>query len=85
MFVGYVRVSSETDRQNSDLQRDALLAAGVDSRHLFEDRASGARADRAGLAQALAFVRPGDVLVVWKLDRLGRSLTHLIELSLIHI
>jgi DNA invertase Pin-like site-specific DNA recombinase len=80
MFVGYVRVSSETDRQNSDLQRDAMLAAGVDSRHLFEDRASGARADRPGLAQALAFVRPGDVLVVWKLDRLGRSLTHLIEI-----
>lgn len=80
MFVGYVRVSSETDRQNSDLQRDALLAAGVDSRHLFEDRASGARADRPGLAQALAFVRPGDVLVVWKLDRLGRSLTHLIDI-----
>lgn len=80
MFVGYVRVSSETDRQNFDLQRDALLAAGVDSRHLFEDRASGARADRPGLAQALAFVRPGDVLVVWKLDRLGRSLTHLIEI-----
>lgn len=43
MFVGYVRVSSENDRQNSDLQRDALLVAGVDSRHLFEDRASGAR------------------------------------------
>ena len=80
MFVGYVRVSSETDRQSFDLQRDALLAAGVDSRHLFEDRASGARADRPGLAQALAFVRPGDVLVVWKLDRLGRSLTHLIEI-----
>ncbi|HYW43334.1 MAG TPA: recombinase family protein [Bryobacteraceae bacterium] len=80
MFVGYVRLSSETDRQNSDLQRDALLAAGIDSRHLFEDRASGARADRPGLTQALAFVRPGDVLVVWKLDRLGRSLTHLIEI-----
>lgn len=80
MLVGYVRVSSETDRQNSDLQRDALLAVGVDSRHFFEDRASGARADRPGLAQALAFVRPGDVLVVWKLDRLGRSLTHLIEI-----
>ncbi|MEO8127782.1 MAG: recombinase family protein [Bryobacteraceae bacterium] len=80
MLVGYVRVSSETDRQNSDLQRDALIAAGVDSRHLFEDRASGARTDRPGLTQALAFVRPGDVLVVWKLDRLGRSLTHLIEI-----
>ncbi len=59
MFVGYVRVSSETDRQNSDLQRDALLAAGIDSRHLFEDRASGARADRPGLAQALAFGAAG--------------------------
>ena len=80
MFVGYVRVSSESDRQNSDLQRDALIAVGVDSRHLFEDRASGARTDRPGLTQALAFVRPGDVLVVWKLDRLGRSLTHLIEI-----
>ena len=80
MLVGYVRVSSETDRQNFDLQRDALIAVGVDSRHLFEDRASGARTDRPGLTQALAFVRPGDVLVVWKLDRLGRSLTHLIEI-----
>ena len=80
MLVGYVRVSSETDRQNSDLQRDALIAVGVDSRHLFEDRASGVRTDRPGLTQALAFVRPGDVLVVWKLDRLGRSLTHLIEI-----
>jgi len=80
MLVGYIRVSSETDRQNCDLQRDALLAVGVDSRHIFEDRASGARADRPGLAQAIAFVRPSDVLVVWKLDRLGRSLTHLIEI-----
>ena len=80
MFVGYVRVSSETDRQNFDLQRDALIAVGVDSRHLFEDRDSGARTDRPGLTQALAFVRPGDVLVAWKLDRLGRSLTHLIEI-----
>ena len=80
MLVGYIRVSSETDRQNFDLQRDALIAVGVDSRHLFEDRASGSRTDRPGLAQAIAFVRPGDVLVVWKLDRLGRSLTHLIEI-----
>jgi hypothetical protein len=57
-----IRVSSESDRQNSDLQRDALIAVGVDSRNLFEDRASGARTDRPGLTQALAFVRPGDVL-----------------------
>lgn len=80
MLIGYMRVSSETDRQNTDLQRDALLNAGVDPRHLFEDRASGTRDDRPGLAKALAYVKPGDVLIVWKLDRLGRSLTHLIEI-----
>lgn len=68
MLVGYMRVSSESDRQSTDLQRDALLAAGVDPRHLFEDRASGAKDDRSGLTHALNFVRPGDVLAVWKLD-----------------
>jgi DNA invertase Pin-like site-specific DNA recombinase len=78
MLVGYMRVSSDSDRQSTDLQRDALLAAGVDARHLYEDRASGAKDDRSGLAMALEFVRPGDVLVVWKLDRLGRSLSHLL-------
>src|SRR4029077_6424737 len=78
MLVGYMRVSSESDRQITDLQRDALLAAGVDGRHLFEDHASGAKDDRPGLTQALSFVRAGDVLVVWKLDRLGRSLSHLL-------
>lgn len=78
MLVGYMRVSSQTDRQSTDLQRDALLAVGVDSRHVFEDHASGAKDDRPGLAQALAFVHPGDILVVWKLDRLGRSLSHLL-------
>ena len=80
MLIGYLRVSSESDRQTTDLQRDALLAAGVDERHLFQDKASGARDDRPGLAQALAFLRPGDTLVVWKLDRLGRSLPHLIDI-----
>jgi DNA invertase Pin-like site-specific DNA recombinase len=80
MLVGYMRVSSGSDRQSTDLQRDALIAAGVDSRHLFEDHASGAKDDRTGLAEALAFVRPGDVLVVWKLDRLGRSLSHLLAI-----
>lgn len=80
MLVGYMRVSSDSDRQSTDLQRDALLAAGVDPRHLFEDRASGAKDDRAGLARALEFVRAGDVLVVWKLDRLGRSLSHLLAI-----
>ena len=80
MLVGYMRVSSNSDRQSTDLQRDALLVAGIDARHLFEDHASGAKDDRTGLAQALEFVRPGDVLVVWKLDRLGRSLSHLLAI-----
>jgi DNA invertase Pin-like site-specific DNA recombinase len=78
MLVGYMRVSSDGERQVLDLQRDALLNAGVDERHLFEDHASGSRGNRAGLAQALTFLRPGDCLVVWKLDRLGRSLPHLL-------
>jgi len=80
MLIGYMRVSSESDRQTTDLQRDALLAAGVDERHLFEDKASGARDDRPGLAKALEFVRADDCLVVWKLDRLGRSLSHLLTI-----
>jgi DNA invertase Pin-like site-specific DNA recombinase len=80
MLIGYMRVSSESDRQTTNLQRDALLAAGVDSRHLFEDHASGAKDDRPGLVKALAFEQPGDVLVVWKLDRLGRSLSHLLSI-----
>lgn len=80
MLVGYMCVSSNSDRQSTDLQRDALLVAGIDTRHLFEDHASGAKDDRTGLAQALEFVRPGDVLVVWKLDRLGRSLSHLLAI-----
>lgn len=80
MLVGYMRVSSESDRQTTDLQRDALIAAGVDSRHLFEDHASGAKDDRPGLAEALEFVCSGDVLIVWKLDRLGRSLSHLLSI-----
>lgn len=69
MLVGYVRVST-TDKQSTDLQRDALTAAGVDQRNLFVDKASGARDDRSGLRAALDFLAEGDVLVVWKLDRL---------------
>jgi len=80
MLVGYMRVSSDSDRQSTDLQRDALLSAGVDARHLFEDHASGAKDDRPGLTKALDFVQAGDVLVVWKLDRLGRSLSHLLTI-----
>src|SRR3954469_11801729 len=75
MLVGYARVS--TADQNLDLQQDALRKAGCEK--LFTDVASGAKDERTGLAEALAFLRPGDTLVVWKLDRLGRSLKHLIE------
>jgi len=78
MLVGYMHVSTDNDRQVLDLQRDAHLSAGVDERHLFDDQVSGSRGDRVGLAKALAFLRPGDCLVVWKLDRLGRSLPHLL-------
>ena len=80
MLVGYLRVSSADDRQSVDLQRDALLEAGVDERHLFADKASGARDDRPGLQACLAYLRKGDGLVVWKLDRLGRSLPHLLSI-----
>lgn len=80
MLIGYMRVSTDSDRQSTDLQRDAFITAGIDERHIFEDKASGAKDDRAGLAQALEYVKSGDTLVVWKLDRLGRSLQHLIEI-----
>ena len=80
MLVGYMRVSSDTDRQTTNLQRDALLSAGIDDRHIFEDKASDAKDDRNGLNAALEFIREGDCLVVWKLDRLGRSLSHLLDI-----
>ena len=80
MLIGYMRVSSESDRQTTDLQRDALLAAGVDERHLFQEHLSGARNDRPGLKQALKFIKQGDVFIVWKFDRLGRSLVHLLQI-----
>ena len=75
-----MRVSSADDRQSVDLQRDALVAAGVDARHLYTDNASGARDDRAGLKACLEYLKEGDTLVVWKLDRLGRSLPHLLAI-----
>ena len=67
MLIGYMRVSSSDDRQVVDLQLDALLAAGVDERHLHQDKQSGGRDDRAGLKTCLAGLRASDVLVVWKL------------------
>jgi DNA invertase Pin-like site-specific DNA recombinase len=75
MLIGYARVS--TADQNLDLQADALRQNGCE--RIFSDRTSGARADRPGMREALDFARPGDVLVVWKLDRLSRSLGHLVE------
>src|SRR5215472_11730181 len=75
MRVGYARIS--TQEQTLALQLDALRQAGCE--RYYQDIISGAKDERVGLANALTFVRPGDTLVVWKLDRLGRSLKHLIE------
>jgi DNA invertase Pin-like site-specific DNA recombinase len=76
MIIGYARVSTED--QNLDLQRDALAKAGCEK--VFEDKLSGARDNRPGLAAALSHLRSGDCLVVWKLDRLGRTLRGLIDM-----
>jgi DNA invertase Pin-like site-specific DNA recombinase len=76
MLVGYARISQET--QSIDLQIDTLTAAGCEK--IFSDTMSGSRNDRPGLKQALEFVRSGDSICVWRLDRLGRSLPHLIQL-----
>merc|ERR1711879_626407 len=78
MLIGYLRVS--TDEQNVNLQKDALLKFGVDERNIFQDKTSGAKDKRIGLNEALKFLKEGDTLVVWKLDRLGRSLAHLISI-----
>jgi DNA invertase Pin-like site-specific DNA recombinase len=75
MLIGYARVS--THDQTLNLQNDALEQAECSK--IFTDTISGAKTDRPGLEQALSYVRPGDTLVVWRLDRLGRSLRHLIE------
>jgi len=74
MLIGYARVS--TSEQNLDLQLDALKKAGCEK--IYEDVASGSKTERKGLNNILSYVRTGDTLVVWKLDRLGRSLRHLI-------
>jgi DNA invertase Pin-like site-specific DNA recombinase len=76
MLIGYARVS--TDDQNLDLQKDALTQAGC--KKILEDHQSGAKADRPGLRSALEYARAGDTLVVWRLDRLSRSLKDLIEM-----
>ena len=74
MLVGYTRVSKADGSQSTDLQRDALLGAGVEPEAIYEDHASGKGPARPGLEACLKALRKGDVLVVWRLDRLGRSL-----------
>jgi DNA invertase Pin-like site-specific DNA recombinase len=78
MLIGYVRVSKSDGSQTLAPQRDALLAAGVDPARIYEDLASGRRDDRPGLAACLKALQPGNTLVLWKLDRLGRDLKHLV-------
>ena len=76
MLIGYARVS--TQDQNLDLQLEALFKAGC--KKVFDDKISGSRAERPGLTKALELLREGDTLVVWKLDRLGRSVKNLVDL-----
>jgi DNA invertase Pin-like site-specific DNA recombinase len=77
MLIGYARVSK--NEQNLDLQRDALKKAGCREKNIFTDKITGTKTERKGLDEALTHLREGDTLVVWRLDRLGRSLKHLIE------
>ena len=79
MLVGYMRVSKTDGSQNTDLQRDALVAAGVDADALYQDHASGKKDDRPQLVACIKALREGDTLVIWKLDRLGRDLRHLVN------
>ena len=79
MLIGYMRVSQADGSQTTDLQRDALISACVAADHLYDDRASGKLDARPGLEAALKALREGDTLVVWKLDRLGRNLRHVVN------
>jgi len=79
MLIGYARVSKADGSQTLDLQYDAMAAAGVDDANLYSDRASGKKDVRPGLEACLKALREGDTLVIWKLDRLGRSLHHLVN------
>ena len=80
MLVGYKRVSKSDGSQVMDLQDDAIRDAGVDAANVYSDMASGSLAQRPGLDACIKSLRPGDLLVVWRLDRLGRSLRHLVNL-----
>jgi len=78
-LIGYVRVSKADGSQVFDLQKDAVINAGVNAQMIYEDFASGKKDDRSGLDACLKALRSGDTLVVWKLDRLGRDLRHLVN------
>lgn len=79
MQIGYIRVSKSDGSQVFDLQQDALVDAGVNPKRIYKDLSSGRKDDRPGLRACLKAVQPGNTLVVWKLDRLGRNLKHLIN------
>lgn len=79
MLIGYARISKADGSQTTDLQIDALKEADVDAEHIYQDEASGSKDNRPALANCLKALRKGDILVVWKLDRLGRSLHHLLH------
>jgi DNA invertase Pin-like site-specific DNA recombinase len=80
MLIGYIRVSKSDGTQLLDLQKDALQAAGVATDRIYEDLASGRKDDRPGLVACLKALQPGNTLVIWKLDRLGRDLKHLVNI-----
>jgi len=79
MLIGYARVSKADGSQVLDLQMDALVEAGVPKNRIYQDRVSGKAAQRPGLDACLKALQPGNTLVVWKLDRLGRDLKHLVN------
>lgn len=80
MLIGYMRVSKSDGSQNLDLQKDALLAAGVNEERIYQDTVSGKKEARPELQACLKALQPGNILIVWKLDRLGRDLKHLITI-----
>ena len=79
MLIGYARVSKADGSQLLDLQRDALIGAGVETDRIYEDQAAGRKDHRPGLEACLKALQPGNTFVVWKLDRLGRDLKHLVN------
>jgi DNA invertase Pin-like site-specific DNA recombinase len=78
MLIGYMRISKNDGSQSLDLQKDALLEAGVSEERIYQDSVSGKKESRPGLQACLKALQPGNTLMVWKLDRLGRDLKHLI-------